>query len=146
MWVKKGTCILIHRHIWMGSLVLLSSFIIFYPLTWDFLSIKPAKSQARINVLESHWLDGENILEYIGIYYIILLYNIIEYIWNIYIYTHNILLYIYMEYNIIEYILLYNIIELYLWNIYTVYNIISNPEKDSEEIDPSMLPPMFFYI
>jgi hypothetical protein len=64
-------------------------------------------------------LDGENILECIGIYMDIhgkLLYNIIEY-----------MEYIYMEYNIIEYILLYNIIELYLWNIYI---IISNPEKD----------------
>lgn len=89
-------------------------------------------------MVKTYW----NILEYTILYYCIILLNI----YGIYIYTHNILLYIYMEYNIIEYILLYNIIELYLWNIYTVYNIISNPEKDSEEIDPSMLPPMFFYI
>jgi hypothetical protein len=27
-----------------------------------------------------------------------------------------------------------------------IYIIISNPEKDWEEIDLSMLPPMFFYI
>ena len=78
-------------------------------------------------MVKTYW----NVLEYTWIYmenYCIILLNI----WNIY-----------MEYNIIEYILLYNIIELYLWNIYI---IISNPEKDWEEIDLSMLPPMFFYI
>ena len=103
----------------------------------NFYQSKQQKSQARINVLESHWLDGENILECIGIYMDIhgkLLYNIIEYME--YIYIWNIILL-----NIYYCIILLN----YIYGIY-IYIIISNPEKDWEEIDLSMLPPMFFYI